>query len=206
MSDSPSQAENRLDWDAVKQRLARAQQARFSSEQLSPEQTKEIMDKRADALARVPDQKPDSSEILEVITFPLGKEQFALETNFVREVYRAGDITPLPGSPSFVIGLTNLRGQVIAVMDLREFFGMEKTEEVEHPQVVVVGRDRVEFGILVDHVYEVANLRFEEILEPPGSVAGAARDYLRGVTQQALSVLDGAALLEDERLYVDEKD
>lgn len=206
MSDSDSQTAKRLDWDELKQRLARAQQTQFGSDQLSPEKAREIMDKRAETLAQVPDQPPDSSEILEVITFPLGKERFALETAFVREVYRAGDITPLPGSPPFVVGLTNLRGQVLAVMDLRRFFGMAETQAGKHQQIVVLGRERVEFGIQVDDVYEVANLRLEEIFEPPGSVAGAARDYLRGVTQSALSVLDGAALMEDERLFIDERD
>jgi purine-binding chemotaxis protein CheW len=206
MPDSNSQSEMKLDWDEVKQRLALAQQAQTASERLTPEQVQQVMDRRAATLARVPDRRPDSSEILEVITFPLGQEQFAVETVFVREVYRSGDITPLPGSPAFVVGLTNLRGEVLAVMDLRKFFGIDAAEEGAHPQVVVLGNDRVEFGILVDDVYEVTTLRLEEILEPPGSVAGASRDYLRGVTKDALSVLDGAALLKDERLYVDEKE
>lgn len=206
MPDAKSQSEMKLDWDEVKQRLALAQQAQTASERLTPDQVQQVMDKRAATLARVPDRRPDSSEILEVITFPLGQEQFAIETVFVREVYRSGDITPLPGSPAFLVGLTNLRGEVLAVMDLRKFFAIDATDEGAHPQVVVLGNDRVEFGMLVDDVYEVTTLRLEEILEPPGSVAGAPRDYLRGVTKDALSVLDGAALLKDERLYVDESE
>lgn len=206
MPETNNDAEVRLDWDEVKKRLAKAQQAQSATERLTAEQAKKLMDDRARTLAKVPDESPDSSEILEVITFPLGAEQYALETRFVREVYRAGDITPLPGSPSFVIGLTNLRGEVLAVLDLRQFFEVEKTDESEHPQIVVLGRDRVEFGILVDDVYEVSTLRLEDILDAPGSVSGAARDYLRGVTKGALSVLDGEALLADERLYVDENE
>ena len=162
------------------------------------------MDERARALAQVPERAPDTKEILEVMTARLANERIAIETRFVREVYRPGEITPVPGSPPFLVGVTNLRGEVLAVMDLREFFGLPAAETAERPQMVVVGLDRPEFGLVVDEIYEVAKLRIGEVLEPPGSVAGLSRDCLRGVTADALLVLDGHMLLTDRRLYVDE--
>lgn len=195
-----------IDWDEVKQRLALAQQAQAASEQLSPERAKQVMDERAGALAHVPDQIPDSSEVLEIMTFPMGKEHFAIETRFVREVYRAGDITPLPDAPDFVVGLTNLRGEVMAVMNLRQMFHITAPAGEKRSQLVVLGKDRPEFGILVDDVFEVITVRLEDVLDPPGSVTGACREYLRGVTDSALLVLDGDALLNDDRLVIDEAD
>jgi purine-binding chemotaxis protein CheW len=194
----------RIDWQDLRARLGRAQAGLAAAEQLSAEQAKAVMDERARALAQVPERAPDTKEILEVLTARLANERIAIETRFVREVYRPGEITPVPGSPPFLAGVTNLRGEVLAVMDLREFFGLPAAETAERPQTVVVGLDRPEFGLIVDEIYEVAKLRIAEVLEPPGSIAGLSRDCLRGVTADALLVLDGHMLLTDRRLYVDE--
>ena len=162
------------------------------------------MDERARLLAQTPEQAPDTNEILEVITFRLGSERFAVETRFVCEVYEAGVVTPLPGSPRPFVGVTNLRGEILAVVDLREWFGVAPADGNQRTQLVIVGAERPEFGMVVDEVDEVRPLRIDEVFDPPGSVAGASRDWLRGVTEGALLVLDGHALLNDERLYVDE--
>ena len=197
-------ASARIDWQDLRARLARAQAGLAAAEQLSAEQAKAVMDERARALARVPERDPDSREILEVMTARLANEKIAIETRFVREVHRPADITPVPGSPSFLVGVTNLRGEVLAVMDLRELLGFPAAETRERPQTVILGLQRPEFGLIVDEIYEVARLRVGEVLEPPGSVDGLSRDCLRGVTADALLVLDGDRLLTDRRLYVDE--
>lgn len=197
-------ASARIDWQELRARLARAQAGLAAAEQLSAEQAKAVMDERARALARVPERDPDSKEILEVMTARLANERIAIETRFVCEVHRPADITPVPGSPSFLVGVTNLRGEVLAVMDLRELFGLPAAETGERPQTVILGLQRPEFGLIVDEIYEVAQLRVGDVLEPPGSVTGLSRDCLRGVTAEALLVLDGDRLLTDRRLYVDE--
>ncbi len=194
----------RIDWQELRARLARAQAGLAAAEQLSAEQAKAVMDERARALARVPERDPDTKEILEVMLARLANERIAIETRFVREVHRPAEITPVPGSPSFLVGVTNLRGEVLAVMDLRELFGLPAAENVGRPQMVILGLQRPEFGLIVDEIYEVAKLRIGEILEPLASVAGLSRDCLRGVTADALLVLDGDGLLTDKRLYVDE--
>ena len=89
-------------------------------------------------------------------------------------------------------------------MDLRTFLGVSGQAVTDLSRVLVLGGDRAEFGMLADAAHEVRTLRLDEILEPPGSVAGAGREYLRGVTQEALIVLDGAMLLQDSRLFIDQ--
>jgi chemotaxis signal transduction protein len=71
---------------------------------------------------------------------------------------------------------------------------------------LVLGEKNVQFGIVADAVEEVNILRIDEILDPPGSVAGVSREYVLGVTSDALVVLDGKVLMKDERLYIDESD
>ncbi len=83
-----------------------------------------MLDERARALARVPPAAPKASEVLEIATFALANEHYGVETRFVREVVRMADFTPLPGAPSFLVGVLNLRGEILALIDLRTFFGV----------------------------------------------------------------------------------
>jgi purine-binding chemotaxis protein CheW len=196
-----------IDWQQVRQRLARTGAATEEALRLSPERAKAVMDERAKALARVPPAAPQAAEVLEVVTFLLADEHYAVETQYVREVrevVRLSEYTPLPGAPPFLRGVINLRGEILAIIDLRTFFGVPDKALSDLSRVLVLGVERAEFGVLADEAHEVRMLRTDEVLEPPGSVAGVGREYLRGVTQEALIVLDGAALLQDGRLFIDQ--
>src|SRR5205823_2178792 len=158
------------------------------------------------ALARVPAQALRAGEVLEVARFLLADEFYAIETRHVTKVVRLIDITPVPGAPDFLVGVINLRGEILAVVDLRKFFDITVQASTDLSRVIVLGDDRDEFGVLADAVHEVVTLRTNEVLEPPGSVMGIERQYLRGVTKDALIVLDGAALLRDSRIFIDQGD
>lgn len=193
-----------IDWGQLRERLARARLATDEALRLSPERARAVMEERAGVLARVPARAPHAAEVLGVVTFALGNERYAIETCHVREVVRPGEFTPVPGGPDFLVGLLNLRGDILAVFDLRKFFGVGAQGLTDLSRVVVLGSERVEFGVLADAVHEVTALRLDEVLQPPGSVAGFGREYLRGVTAAALLVLDGEVLLRDARLFIDE--
>jgi purine-binding chemotaxis protein CheW len=205
MMATDNQQSEKFDWSAIKQRFIRLMEAAAQCEEVTEEQADAIMAERARALARVPIASPDSNEILEVMVIQMAKERFAIETRFIHEVYRVGDITPVPGGPDFLVGVTNMRGEVLSVLDLRNFFGIP-ADPKERPQILVLGTDRPEFGMLVDEVHEVITLRIDEIAEAPGSVQGVSREYLRGVTEDAMLILNGDVLLADERLYMDERE
>jgi purine-binding chemotaxis protein CheW len=192
-----------IDWEDIRRRLAAAQTSLAHSDELSADESQRVLQSRARKLAVVPEQAPDTSEILEVMTFTMAQERFAIETRYVREVTTPSGITPLPGSPPFLAGMTNLRGKITAVIDLKVFFAIEEKDEQLGTQIMVLGRDRVDFGMRVEAIDQVTTIRIDEILKPPGSISGASRDFLRGVTADAQLVLDGEALLADGRLYVD---
>ncbi len=197
---SPSKA---IDWHQVRARLDRAVAATEEALHPSPEQARTVLDERARLLARVPPLVLGASETLEVVTFTLGDEFYALETQHVSEVIRVGDITPVPGAPSFLAGVINLRGEIVAVVDLRPLLGLGPRAVTDLSRILVLGDERIEFALLVDSTQEVLRLRYDSILEPPGELAGTARPYLRGVTVDALIVLDGLALLRDQRLFIE---
>ncbi|MEW5847811.1 MAG: chemotaxis protein CheW [Myxococcota bacterium] len=192
-----------VDWPEVRERLARTQAALESALMLTPERARALMDERARSLASAGTGGGQTQETLEVVTFALGREHYGIETRFVREVRRLADLTPVPGVPDFVLGITNLRGEALAVIDLRRFFGIAGTGLADLSRVVVLGTEHDEFGILADVAHAVVRIPASAALAPPESVAGVGRGYLRGVTRDALVVLDGTALLEDRRLVVD---
>jgi purine-binding chemotaxis protein CheW len=197
---------NEIDWKKVHERLARARTATEEALRLSPERARQVMEERARTLARVTMEAPNAAEVIEVVRFGLANERYAIETPYLREVIRFTDYTPIPGAPDFLVGLLNLRGEILAVFDLRKFFGIVDKGVTDLSRVIVLGGERSEFGVLADTVHEVMTLRNTEVFEPPGSVAGIAREYLRGVTKDGLIVLDGKALLQASRFHIDQSE
>lgn len=192
-------SERAIDWPAVRARISKA----AAEEALNPsgDRAKQILDARAHALARTLVEEQPAGESIEAITFALANERYAVETRYVREVTRFTDFTTVPGAPDFVVGVTNLRGGVLVVFDLRKILGIPAPGLTDLSRVIVHGRERAEFGILADAVHEVRIISAADLLAPADS-AGTDRRYLRGITADALIMLDGSALLDDERLYV----
>jgi len=172
----------------------------------SPEQARAVMDERARALARAPAPQPRAEEVIEVVTFALAGERYAIETRHVRRVEWPGPVTPVPGAPDFLAGVVNLGGEILDVIDLKSVLGLggPGPGSAEPSPVIVLGGSRDEFGVQADAVHEVTTLRTDEVLEPVGSVLGIDRQHLRGVTGAALIVLDGAGLIRDDRLVIDQ--
>ncbi len=157
-----------------------------------------ILEERARALARPLAAAGSEGAMLELVVFSIGGGRYALETRHVREVARLRDLTPVPGAADFLIGVTSIRGEFLALVDLRYTLGLPAQGLLDLSYLVVVGTERAEFGILTDAVHEVTLLPAAEVRAPPGE----ARDHLRGVTRDALAVLDGDRLMADERLFV----
>lgn len=166
------------------------------------EHTRAILEERARALARLPAAEAATAGRLEVLVFALSGETYAIETRAVREVARFADFTPVPGTPPLLLGLTNLRGEVLPVFDLRDLVGIAPKGLTDLSRLLVLGDEREELGILADEAHEVRMLGLHEVLDPPDALGAIGRDLLLGVTRDAVIVLDGAALLQDVRLFV----
>lgn len=193
-----------FDWQAVRTRLDKAGAALEEAFAPSPAHAKAIMDARARRLAPRPAASRPPGTRLSVVLFGLGQERYAIETRFVREVVRFADFTPVPLTPDFVVGVTSLRGMVMTIVDLHRLFNIPRRGVTDLSRVVVLGVDRVEFGILADQAYGQTEIAADDVLSVPGRTAAIASSHLRGVTREALIVLDGMALLADERLTIDQ--
>jgi purine-binding chemotaxis protein CheW len=152
-----------------------------------------LLQQRARALAR-PHSRVARGEQLQVVTFVLAREVYAVESRYVIEVFRPRHIATLPRAQAPVFGVTAWRGDLLTVFDLRPVLGLPAAGLDDLGRVVVLGRERPAFGLLVDAVCEVVALAASDVRELPDGVA-VRRDLLRGVADRTLLVLDGEKLL-----------
>ena len=163
----------------------------------------DILAERARLLAR-PLVPPRAAEaVIEVIGFRLAGEHYALDADVVREVLPFTDFTPVPGVPAHVIGVTNLRGEILVVFDLRILFGLPGRGLTDRTRLIVCGAAAPEFGIVADATQEVSALPLSSLLAEATLLGAERQPCVRGVTRDAVIVLDGAALLRDRRLFVE---
>src|SRR5690554_7418011 len=100
--------------------------------------------------------------ILQWVTFRLDNETYGINVMQVQEVLRHTEIAPVPGAPEYVLGIINLRGNVVTVIDTRQRFGLAPAPVTEQTRIVIIEADRQVVGILVDSVAEVVYLRQSE--------------------------------------------
>ncbi len=144
------------------------------------------------------------NELLQLVSFVVGDEEFAVPILSVQEINRMMQITRVPQSPPFVEGVINLRGKIIPVINLRERFGMEKLDDSEDMRIIVVEvNDRV-IGFTVDRVNEVLRISADIVDPAPQMVlsGGVDGDYVQGVGKLDDRLL---ILLSLERLFSDEE-
>jgi purine-binding chemotaxis protein CheW len=126
------------------------------------------------------------------LTFTLGNEEYGVPVLKVREIIKVMDITQVPQVPDYVLGVINLRGKVIPVIDLRRKFGFAATEHTERTCIIVVDVDlssmRVMMGVVVDSVSEVLNVTETEIEQTPEFGGRVTTEYLLGLAKVKDSV------------------
>jgi purine-binding chemotaxis protein CheW len=160
---------------------------------------------RARVLAQEPEQKKVAAAVIEIITFTLAAETYGIESAFVREVYPLKDFTSLPGVPPFIFGIINVRGRILPVVDLKKLFNLPEKGLGELNRVIILCNDQMEFGILADVVHGTNIIELEEIQVVPFTVSDIAEEYLKGVTNKNLIIIDAVKLLSDKSIVVNEE-
>lgn len=169
-----------------------------------PPHAAQILRSRALALARPPDDAPAVDTMLEVLEFRLAKERYALETRFVREVHPLKDLTPLPCTPPFVLGIVNLRGRIVPVLDLKKLFDLPEEGLTDLHRIIMVQGNGLELGLLADATVGVRSIPADSLQPSLLTLTGVRSEYLTGVTPERLVVLDVDRLLADPKIIVHE--
>lgn len=193
------------DWTEVHARLDAAQAAGEQAWLPGADETRRILRDRARALAVQPDGTQARAQSIEVVEFLLAHERYAVESSYVREVYPLENLTPLPCTPAFVLGIVNLRGEIVSVIDVRKFFDLPQTGLPDLNKVIVLESVDMMFGILADVILGVHRIALDEIQPSLPTLTGIREKYLKGITPQRTVVLDAGKLLADEDIVVREQ-
>lgn len=162
----------------------------------------EILKKRAMTLALEPEKLVNANELMQIITFSLSSEIYGIESAFVREVYPLKDFTPLPGVPPFVLGIINIRGQILSIINLKKFFGLPEKGLGELNKVIILRNDHMEFGILADTILGTKSILLATIQASIPTITGIGATFLKGVTPEHMIVLDGESILSDRSIVI----
>jgi purine-binding chemotaxis protein CheW len=134
-------------------------------------------------------EENEKDPIIQWVTFKLDNEVYGINVMQVQEVLRMTEIAPVPGAPDYVLGIINLRGNVVTVMDTRKRFGLVPTETDDQSRIIIVEAQGNVVGILVDSVAEVVYLRESEIEVAPNVGNDESSKYIQGVCSRDENLL-----------------
>ncbi|MBT4501462.1 MAG: purine-binding chemotaxis protein CheW [Gemmatimonadetes bacterium] len=193
-----------IDWQKIYERLENTRTAAEDGLRESPEERRNVLKNRARALARPPEIE-NVEAYLEVVEFGLAGETYAVESIYVRDVHPLKELTPLPCTPPFVLGIVNLRGQILSVVDLKKFFDLPEKGLSDLDRVIVLRAGEMEFGVLADSIGGARRIRMSELQGSLPTLTDVREEYLKGVTGERTVVLDAGKLLADTDIIVHEE-
>jgi purine-binding chemotaxis protein CheW len=166
---------------------------------------KEILRARARALARPAVQSRPAGQTVEVVEFRLASERYAIEQTFVREVLPLKELTPLPCTPPFLRGIVNVRGQILSVINIKNFFDLPETGLIDVHMILIVHSQGIELGIEADAVTGAREIPLASVQPSLPTLTGIRAQYLKGITDDHVVILDAARILGDPKILVDDE-
>lgn len=198
-------SEDVIDWSAIHRRLEASNDALAKEDSYSREEANSILKSRAKALAGLQVPEDQGGERVDLLEFLLSGETYAIETSFISETFPLIDFTPLFCTPPFVMGIINVRGRIVSIVDMRRFFDLPIIGLSNLNRVIIVRDDNMEFGILADSIIGMRSLPLQELQPSLPTLTGIREEFLRGVTGDRLVLLDMGKILADRRLVVHEE-
>ena len=164
-----------------------------------------VLRARAQVLARIPEAAVPSDTCMDVVVFALGEERYAVEAAHVREVYPAAELTPLPCTPPFIAGVIHVRGDILAVVDLRILFELSPSGPSRQDETLIVSVADSVFGILTDRTLGMTAIPLLDIQSTLPSLVGIRAQSLKGVTSDQVIILDLRKMVAAKSLWVHEE-
>jgi purine-binding chemotaxis protein CheW len=161
-----------------------------------------VLRTRARELAKPAETRISGAHLLEILEFTLGRERYAFASTFVREVFPLTEITPLPGLPTHVLGVVNVRGRILSVMDIRRLLDFPNVGLTNLNKAIILHHADMELAVLADEVTGVYVVDMDEGQSTLPTLTGNREAFLQGVTRDRVVVLDAGKLLASSDLLV----
>jgi purine-binding chemotaxis protein CheW len=191
-----------ISWEQAYVSLEQIRQALEAGGERSPETVKQILEDRAQALARPLDSAPTATAALDLLVFSLAGERYGIETEHVLETMSLRELTPVPCTPPLILGVMNHRGRILPILDLRRLLELQGQGVPPGGRVVAVEAGGMTFGILAEALVGTTHVAAHDVAPPPVSLTGDRQALCKGVTGTMVAVLDVEALAQDPRIMV----
>ncbi len=163
----------------------------------------EILQKRAIKTAIKPKVITETNkDLFAFLQFKLIKEEYAIDYNLITEVFSLRDITPIPGTPPYIMGVVSRKGRIICIVNLKILFGIKQTNLTEMNKVISIRNGDNEFGIVADSIDGITEIDLSLLSEPPGNIENKEK-FLQGVMPNGLIVINGINLITNKKLCIE---
>lgn len=193
-----------IDWDQVHGRLDESKAA-IEQGFVDPEEKIKVLKQRARLLSRESGRIEEKEAQIEVVEFVLSYENYAIESKYISEVYPLKEFATMPCTPDFVLGIINVRGRIISIIDLKKFFDLPDKGIADFNKVIIISSELNEFGIVADSITGVRSIPITEIQPSLPTLTGVREEYLKGVLEDRIVVLDTMKILSDPKIIVHEE-
>ena len=165
-----------------------------------------VLHERALALSVLQtEERSKQIESVFVVKFLLSGEFYCIEADYVREALPLKELTVVPCTPSFILGVINIRGQIFSVINLKKVFNLAERGISEFNKVIIIQLEEISFGIVADAILGTKNILQSSINKAPYSRQTGKNEYISGVTTEGHIILNGAALIKSPELVVNQK-
>lgn len=141
------------------------------------------------------------SDTVELASFFIGEALCGMDILRVQEINKLIEMTRVPQAPEYVLGILNLRGEIVTIIDLGKKLGLKSTEISDKTRNIIVNSNGEHIGLMVEKISDVVQAKFEKIEAPPANIGGVQGKYFTGVLKtkdRLIGILDVGKVLEEE--------
>ncbi|MBC7473298.1 MAG: purine-binding chemotaxis protein CheW [Candidatus Sericytochromatia bacterium] len=168
------------------------------------EDKEKILKQRASEISLVYNQE-DKDDYIDILEFTINNDKYAVESKFIDEVYLIKDITEIPFTPSYIIGVISVRGNIFSVIDIKRLFNQQSQEVKSKSKAIILKNNDMEFALLSESVIGITRLKRNDIQTKPFSLTGLQAEYILGMTTEKLVILDADKMLSDKKMIINQE-
>ncbi len=163
-----------------------------------------ILAQRAQLLSQKPNDSEAPGNPVLVIVFHLMPERYAIEGEYVQEVLTLKQITPIPGTPEYIMGVINHRGDVVSIINLKALLGIRERGLSEMNKVLLLRNQHMSFGLIADGIRGSVVTDLDKLRDPPATLSQTGLTFIKGLTDDGSILLDAGKLLDSKSLIINQ--
>lgn len=168
------------------------------------EKDKKTLEERAKIVAMKPEAVTNEIDLLPAVAFLLNPELYAIEYTYIKEVLTMKNLTHLPGTPDYVMGIVNHRGAVVSAFNFKKLFGLREMGLTEFNKLLIVSDGIMTIGIVADAINGNTIINTGTLSKPPMTISETAGEFFSGVTPDGLILLDAGKILKSTKIVVNQ--